>query len=135
MKSSSINNTIEFSLNITAHASYKATQNTRGHHGRPRTQRTIYTHAEGRLNTPINKALCDQCVPSACVQDFEEKALSSTPTPGEQTTAQDKYSADSPYAPPPSKKNINLKYLCAYYRANQYFSSAALIVHAGLERL
>lgn len=96
MKSSSINNTIEFSLNITAYASYKATQNTRGRHERPRTQRTIYTHAEGRLNTPINKALHDQCVPSACVQDFEEKAL----PPPEQTTAQDKYSANSPYAPP-----------------------------------
>lgn len=98
MKSSSINNTIEFSLNITAYASYKATQNTRGHHERPRAQRTIYTHAEGRLNTPINKALCDQWVPPACAQDFEEKALSPLTPPG--TTAQDKHSTDSPYAPP-----------------------------------
>lgn len=45
-ESSSINNTIQFSLKVIAHGSCRAVQNMKGHHAHPHIQ---YTEREGRL--------------------------------------------------------------------------------------
>lgn len=77
MKSSAINNTIAFSLNIMAYARYKATQkNARGRGECPRTPHTIHTRTQKlQADAPVTTALCDRRVPSACVRACTRKTL------------------------------------------------------------
>lgn len=66
-----------------------------------------------------------------CQQDFEEKALFSLGSKQPGKTNNYIHPTIYMHQTPCIKK---LKSLSAYYRANQYFSSSALIVHAGHER-
>ena len=82
-------------------------------------------------------SVCPLCI---CQRDFEGEAL--LPLGSKQPPKTNNYIQEIVYmhqnAPhqkkKKKKKKTTLKYLCAHYRANQYFSSPALIVHAGHEK-
>lgn len=93
-----------------------------------------HTHTKGRLHVHTTTALCDQCVLSACASKTcdEGKALFSLGS--EQPPKTNNYIQQIVYMHQSAHTQKKLKHLSARYRANQYFSSPALIVHAGHER-
>ena len=100
-----------------------------------------HTHTEkvghSAHNHSIMRSVCPLCI---CQRDFEGEALlplgSKQPPKTNNCIQEIVYMhQNTPHQKrKKEKKKSTLKYLCARYRANQYFNSPALIVHAGHEK-